>query len=98
MRIKCPYCGERGSEEFIYHGAAAPVRPRSTDGVSPHTWSTYVHERDNPAGDLQELWYHSAGCHSWLMVTRDTRTHEISAVQLAADVALERNRMLGEGA
>ena len=27
MRIACPYCGERGNEEFIYLGDAALVRP-----------------------------------------------------------------------
>ncbi len=29
-----------------------------------------------------ELWYHAFGCRSWLRVTRDTRTHEIFAVEL----------------
>jgi sarcosine oxidase subunit delta len=32
---------------------------------------------------LRELWFHTAGCHSWLVVTRDTRTHAISAVEPA---------------
>jgi len=27
MRIPCPHCGERGSEEFSYLGAADPQRP-----------------------------------------------------------------------
>jgi sarcosine oxidase subunit delta len=47
--------------------------------------------RDNPRGPLCELWYHAAGCHSWLVVTRDTFTHEISRVEFARDVAAARN-------
>jgi sarcosine oxidase subunit delta len=41
--------------------------------------------RDNPAGPHRELWYHAAGCQSWLIVTRDTRTHEITAVEAARE-------------
>ena len=44
------------------------------------TFYEYVYLRDNPAGPHRELWYHSAGCHGWLVVTRDTRTHAIGAV------------------
>ena len=43
----------------------------------------YVYLRDNPAGLHKEHWHHSAGCHSWLVVTRDTVTHEIVGVELA---------------
>ena len=39
--------------------------------------------RDNPAGPHEELWYHGFGCRSWLRVKRDTRTHEIFAVEQA---------------
>jgi sarcosine oxidase subunit delta len=41
-------------------------------------------------GAHSELWYHAAGCHAWLVVTRDLRSHEILAVQAARDVALGR--------
>jgi len=44
-----------------------------------------VYIRDNPAGRYAELWYHGAGCRSWLTVTRDTRTHEVFAVELARE-------------
>ena len=49
----------------------------------------YVYLRDNPAGPLRELWYHGAGCHAWLTVTRDTRTHEILGAELASDARRE---------
>ncbi|WNM10220.1 sarcosine oxidase subunit delta [Komagataeibacter nataicola] len=40
--------------------------------------------RDNPAGPHPEYWYHAAGCHGWLVVVRDTRTHEIFSVRTAS--------------
>ncbi len=49
----------------------------------------YVYLRDNPAGPLAELWYHRAGCRSWLVVERDTRTHAIASAALAADAPLD---------
>jgi sarcosine oxidase subunit delta len=33
----------------------------------------------------RDLWYHHAGCTSWLVVERDTTTHDILRVELAAD-------------
>jgi sarcosine oxidase subunit delta len=48
--------------------------------------------RDNPAGKYCELWYHEQGDRSWLVVTRDTTTHEISEVKLASDEARARGR------
>ncbi len=90
MRISCPYCGERGVEEFLYLGDANVERPRNGGAAPSEAWSDYVYLRDNPAGLHRELWYHSAGCHAWLVVTRDLRNHAISAVELARDVALAR--------
>jgi sarcosine oxidase subunit delta len=84
MRIRCPYCGERSLEEFTYRGDATVKRPQSLDPSATEAWVDYVYFRDNPAGPHREHWYHGAGCHSWLVVTRDTRTHEVLAVELAA--------------
>ncbi len=53
-------------------------------------WHAYVYLRDNPAGPHRELWQHVAGCRAWLVVTRDTRTHEVLRVEPARDVALAR--------
>jgi sarcosine oxidase subunit delta len=90
MRINCPHCGERGLAEFLYHGDATVIRPKD-GGAAPTTeWTDYVYLRDNNKGPHSELWYHSAGCHAWLVVTRDLRTHEILNVRAARDVALER--------
>jgi sarcosine oxidase subunit delta len=83
MRLTCPYCGGRDVREFTYRGDAAPRRP---DGQAPDAadaFHDYVFLRDNPAGTIAELWQHVAGCRAWLVVTRDTRSHEIAAVVAA---------------
>ena len=89
MRIKCPYCGERGLEEFVYRGDATVSRPQSLDEAAAGGWVDYVYLRDNPAGTHREHWYHAAGCHAWLVVVRDTRSHEIAAVEFASPEARE---------
>ena len=43
-------------------------------------------------GEHRELWYHEQGDRSWLVVTRNTVTHEISKVELARDVARAEGR------
>jgi sarcosine oxidase subunit delta len=96
MRIACCHCGIRGHEEFTYLGDATLARP-SADPATPidddqrARWHDYVYLRDNPSGPHRELWHHSGGCRAWLVVTRDTRTHEVLDVKMARDVALARN-------
>jgi sarcosine oxidase subunit delta len=90
MRINCPLCGERGLAEFLYHGDATVVRPRDGGAAPTQAWTDYVYLRENKSGPHSELWYHSAGCHGWLVVNRDLASHEILGVRLARDVALER--------
>ena len=82
MRIPCPYCGERDAQEFVYRGDASVVRPDGEEG-----FYAYVYERDNPSGPIREHWYHAQGCRTWIVVTRDTRTHAISGAELAKDAA-----------
>jgi methylglutamate dehydrogenase subunit B len=74
MRIPCPHCGERSSEEFSYLGDAAPRRPRSDAGVE--AFLDYVYQRENLAGPIQEYWYHRC-CRGWIVVSRDTRDHRV---------------------
>jgi len=81
MRISCPHCGERDHGEFAYYGDATKRRP---DGAADiETFFEYVYPRDNPAGPHRELWYHVGGCRAWIVVNRDTRTHEIFSVEVA---------------
>ena len=88
MRIACPHCGVRGVDEFAYLGDATVTRPAADAAES--AFADYVYLRDNPAGGHRELWSHALGCQSWLVVTRDTRTHAIDTVEAARDVALAR--------
>ena len=97
MRIRCPFCGERGNGEFAYLGDAGVERP--DDGANPsldvaarQRWHDYVYLRDNPAGTHRELWYHASGCRAWLVLTRNVLTHEIASVEPARDVARARRK------
>ena len=87
MRIGCPFCGERDIGDFAYLGDAKAHRPDAAAPDAPERFFEAVYLRDNPAGRHDELWYHASGCRSWLVVTRDTRTHEIANVALACERA-----------
>lgn len=93
MIIDHPLLGPRDSAEFTYLGDAALIdRPDGTAETASQAFYAYQYLRDNPAGTHRELWYHEAGDRSWLVVTRDTVTHEITDVELARDVARARGR------
>ncbi|MEO0999050.1 MAG: sarcosine oxidase subunit delta [Pseudomonadota bacterium] len=83
MRLTCPFCGSRDIREFTYRGDAL-LMFRPADEAEMHA---YVHLRDNPAGPHDELWQHDGGCRAWLKVRRDTTTHEVLSVEIAAEVA-----------
>ncbi|WP_022705323.1 sarcosine oxidase subunit delta [Pseudorhodobacter ferrugineus] len=83
MRITCPLCGPRDRREFYYYGSEDYLtRPEGEDwdAIDAH-----LHLRNNPAGRVRDLWYHDMGCTSWLVVTRDTVTHEVFGAALVAD-------------
>ena len=86
MLINCPFCGPRDLREFSIRGADVALnRPEDTEWSE--AWQDYLHLRENPAGVSQELWQHTGGCGAWLVVTRDTRTHEIISVRSAREAA-----------
>lgn len=84
MRIDCPLCGARDRREFYYKGDAVSLQRPAPD-AGEAAWDDYVHLRDNPAGRTRDLWQHEAGCGAWIVVERDTVTHEVFATQLAAE-------------
>jgi len=84
MRLNCPLCGPRDRREFYYYGSEVYLN-RPAEGAGPEAWDDYLHLRDNPAGVTKDLWYHDVGCAAWLLVTRNTATHEILATELVAD-------------
>ena len=85
MRLTCPHCGERDRLEFYYMGDAKALN-RPDPEESDVAWDDYLHNRDNPAGVTRDLWYHEGGCGAWIVVTRNTLTHEVLAAELASDV------------
>jgi len=93
MIIDHPLLGPRDAAEFVYLGDASMInRPdRSADDAAEQFYE-YLYLRDNVAGEMRELWYHEQGDRSWLVVTRNTLTHDISKVELARDVALAQGR------
>lgn len=98
MIIQHPLLGPRDSNEFVYLGDASLMdRPKwqgkdaseAAIETASQCFHDYLYLRDNPAGKHQELWYHEQGDRSWLVLTRNTLSHEILKVELARDVALE---------
>ena len=93
MIINHPLLGPRDSSEFVYLGDACLInRPDWQADTALEQFIDYGHNRDNPAGLHRELWYHEQGDRSWLVVTRNTVTHEITQVDLARDVARAEGR------
>ncbi len=83
MRITCPLCGPRDRREFYYYGSDDYLTlPQNgdVDAIDAH-----LHLRDNLAGEVRDLWYHETGCAAWLLVTRNTVTHEVSNVVRVAE-------------
>ncbi len=79
MRIDCPYCGPRSVDEFSYGGDATIKRPETSTDADD--WVDYTYLRDNPNGWHLEYWHHISGCRAWLVVSRNTSSHQIREVQ-----------------
>ncbi len=93
MIIQHPLLGPRDAQEFTYLGDAALIeRPDWQAEDAPRQFYEYLYLRDNPAGEHRELWFHEQGDRSWLVVTRNTLTHEITRVEMARDVARAKGR------
>ena len=83
MRIPCPLCGTRDRREFYYYGAEDYLK-RPSDQGTIEDLDNHLFLRDNPAGVTRDVWYHEAGCGAWLVVTRNTITHEVLGSELVA--------------
>lgn len=80
--IDCPFCGPRDHSEFSY-GEDASITYPDVDNLDLEAWYEAVFERENPRGRHLEKWHHQQGCRMWLVVERDTVTHEIFDVRAA---------------
>ena len=93
MIINHPILGPRDASEFVYLGDASLInRPHKDEANAQEKFYQYLYLRENVAGVHKELWYHEQGDRSWLVVTRNTNTHEILKVELAKEFALELGR------
>ena len=81
LRIPCPFCGLRDHSEFTY-GKDASIHYPDMD-APVEDWVNAVFERANIDGVVPETWHHVNGCRMWLIVERDTVTHEIHSVRPA---------------
>jgi len=77
--IDCPFCGVRPEIEFRYAGEAHIARPLDPASLDDPTWSTFLYERSNPAGDHAERWHHVHGCRRFFNAVRNTVTDKFSA-------------------
>lgn len=104
MLIPHPLLGPRDAQEFVYLGDAALIErpeiafPLTSEAKAIEQMHAYLYLRDNPAGEHRELWYHEQGDRSWLVVTRNTLTHDIVSVEMAVDVARAKGRGRGPDA
>lgn len=85
IRITCPVCGLRNETEFSYLGDATKPRPNNSQ-TSMQAWVDYTYMRTNPRGWHREYWHHLHGCREWLVLERNTLTHETGACWLAREV------------
>ncbi len=91
MIINHPLLGPRDASEFSYLGDASLMsRPDPKSETAQQDFHDYIYLRDNPAGEHKELWFHEYGDRSWLIVTRNISTHEITNVELARDISRAR--------
>ena len=91
MIINHPLLGARDANEFVYLGDASLIeRPDWSAENAAEDFYNYLYLRDNPAGEHKELWYHEQGDRSWLVISRNTITHEIIKVELAKKYSLKK--------
>ena len=89
--IPHPLLGPRDSQEFVYLGDATLMdRPDPEKPNAQKKFYEYLYLRDNPDGIHKELWFHEQGDRSWLIVTRNTVTHEIIDAVLANDMGFQK--------
>jgi heterotetrameric sarcosine oxidase delta subunit len=81
IRIPCPFCGTRDHSEFSYGGDGSIVYPALEADIQ--AWHDAVFLRENICGIQTETWQHLNGCRMWLLIERDTLTHEIHSVRPA---------------
>ncbi|MGR9089623.1 MAG: sarcosine oxidase subunit delta [Gammaproteobacteria bacterium] len=78
--IDAPKLGPRPATEFIIAGMLEP-EPAELDGITAGEW---VFNRTSLPRERTEWWYHTPS-QLWFLVTRDTASDRVLAVQFADD-------------
>ena len=78
LNIACPHCGPRAQSEFVYERTADSVVPLDAD---PEVAVAALFTRTNPKGWDEEIWRHTHGCGSWLLMRRHRVSHAIEWVR-----------------
>ena len=75
MQLLCPWCGYRNVTEFAYLGELLERPDPGT--TTPEEWRDYLYLRSNPAGRLEEGWFHRAGCRRYFEAVRNTTDNTV---------------------
>ena len=91
LNIACPHCGPRAQSEFVYERTADSVVPLDADPEvavaalvttpSSKALASALFTRANPKGWDEEIWRHTHGCGSWLLMRRHRVSHAIEWVR-----------------
>lgn len=77
-QIPCPHCGNRAQAEFVYERSADSVVPLDAE---PAVAVAALFTRTNLRGTEEEIWRHTHGCGSWMLIRRDRVSHAIEWVR-----------------
>ena len=81
IRIPCPYCGLRESDEFSSYGVPSSRPAASGTGEAGaedrERWRRYLYELANRSGWVVERWFHVSGCRRFFAIERHTVTNEV---------------------
>ena len=84
--IPCPHCGPRNEDEFVCWSEVVP-RPADPAALSDAEWTDYVYNHANPKGWVREQWRHERGCRRWIIVERNTLTHEVAGAEITSFIS-----------
>lgn len=85
MLIRCPHCGPRAQDEFVYERTMDALIPLD---LPPEEAMDRLFTRTNPRGVDEELWRHTFGCRAWLVMRRHRVTNVIESARAIGPEAL----------
>ena len=82
MLIPCPVCGLRDHERVHLWRRRHDRAPGNSPMPTRRAGRTMSTTARNPRGPHTEYWHHVHGCRQWMVVERDTQTHDVSGARL----------------